>query len=119
MAPILNDVATDLDDLPRFEGTACSLSAEKRNQFDASFREPIRAHYASLQTLVLPVSPAAAWPLAKAAASKMPRFKVEHENEAGGVLEGVAVTRVLRFRDDWVVRLRPGEDGASTKVDMR
>jgi Protein of unknown function (DUF1499) len=41
-----------------------------------------------------------------AAAGKMPRWKIDHEDRAGGIIEGVAVTALLRFKDDWVIRLK-------------
>lgn len=41
-----------------------------------------------------------------AAAGTMTRWKIEHEDKAGGIIEGVAVTALLRFKDDWVIRVR-------------
>lgn len=48
-------------------------------------------------------------------------------DEAAGVIEGIAVTWVMRFRDDFAIRLTEvpvmvgtaGQDAASLRVDMR
>lgn len=51
------------------------------------------------------------------AAKKMPRWTIEYEDRAGGIIEGVAVSALLRFKDDWVIRVQGSGDQAV--VDMR
>lgn len=52
-----------------------------------------------------------------AVAKKFPRWNIEYEDSASGIIEGVAVTALLRFKDDWVIRVRGS--GTETVVDMR
>lgn len=48
------------------------------------------------------------------------RLSEEDASGDGGQVEGVAVTPLMKFKDDWVVRVRMGPAGAgSSLVDMR
>ncbi|KAL0038189.1 hypothetical protein WJX79_007214 [Trebouxia sp. C0005] len=37
-----------------------------------------------------------------AAAKEMPRWQLTHQDQAQGILEGVATTAIMRFKDDFV-----------------
>jgi uncharacterized protein (DUF1499 family) len=50
-------------------------------------------------------------------AREMPAWEITYEDAAAGIIEGVATTALFRFRDDFVIRIRP--DGAGARVDMR
>jgi uncharacterized protein (DUF1499 family) len=69
---------------------------------------------------LLLASPAAALDAAAAVARRTPGFTVETEDRAAGVLQGVATTRLVRFKDDFTVRVRPAPGGGGgSVVDMR
>ncbi|KAG2495383.1 hypothetical protein HYH03_006651 [Edaphochlamys debaryana] len=141
-APVLNDVSTDLDDPPQF------LVAPQR-ELPEAWRRKIRAAYPDVQPLRVRVPPGAAagaaaatgaseggavepevaavLDAATAAARGMPRWEVVAVR--GGALEAVSTTRLWRFKDDVVVRLRAeaggewqgaeGRAGAVVRVDVR
>jgi uncharacterized protein (DUF1499 family) len=52
-----------------------------------------------------------------AAAKRMPRWTVVYEDAATRVLEAVAITGLMRFRDDIVIVVRPAAGGSA--VHMR
>lgn len=64
----------------------------------------VAASYADVQPLVVSTPPAQAFDAALAAAKAMPRWEVVHEDREGGVIEAVATTAIMRFRDDVVIR---------------
>jgi uncharacterized protein (DUF1499 family) len=72
-------------------------------------------HYPHLQPQTFEQPPAQVVPVARAVAEAMPRWtKV---SEADGVIRAVAVTKVLRFKDDITIRVAP--DGNGSVVSMR
>ena len=48
----------------------------------------------------------------------MPRWTIQYQDREAGVIEGVATTKLLRFKDDFIIRLS-GSGDADTVVDMR
>ena len=112
MSPIINDVSTDLENPPRFTATQVG-------DLPQSFKGLIQKHYPDLQPQVfdskeVPKVFDAAVRVAKA----MPRWTVVAEDREGGVVEGYCVTALMRFRDDWVVRVSELRGGGAV-VDMR
>jgi uncharacterized protein (DUF1499 family) len=109
--PIINDVATDLDDPPTFR------RASGIPQLPEAFKASIRKAYPDLTTLRLTDVPLAdATAAAGRAAARMPRWEVKVADAER--LEGVATTRLLRFRDDFTFRFRAHGSGG-TAVDGR
>jgi uncharacterized protein (DUF1499 family) len=47
----------------------------------------------------------------------MPEWEVVHADPVEGRVQAVAVSRVFRFQDDVIVRVRPDEGGS--RVDVR
>jgi hypothetical protein len=68
--------------------------------------QAIRKHYGQLQPLVVPGGdPAQVFVAAKrAAANSLPNSRIVYEDAAGGLLELVDVTPLMKFKDDVVVR---------------
>lgn len=67
--------------------------------------QAIEKSYSHIQALkVSGRDPATVFAAAKAAASSLPRASIVHEDAAGGVLELLDVTAVVRFKDDVAVR---------------
>lgn len=112
MAPILNDVATDLANPPEF------VAKPNLNPLPADFKPQIfKAYQEELQALKLTCTAAQAYDACKAGTERMPRWHITSEDSTAGIIEGYAVTGLLRFRDDFVIRVR--QDGEAARVDMR
>lgn len=118
--PRINDIATNLDDVPVFEH-AQTLDANKGRNFGfpPENGDLIRKAYPELETLHLPIDVETVFIRAAAIArQRMPGWSVTVADSATGRIEAEVATRVLHFRDDVVIRIR--EDGAGgTLVDMR
>lgn len=111
MPPVINDVATDLNDPPQFVKAEVGPLPEK-------FKEIIRQHYPDLKPKIfLSTSKETVFAAAQEIVKQQRRWSITFENVDQGVIEGVAVTAVFRFRDDFVIRLR--QRGSDTVVDMR
>lgn len=106
-APRINDITTTPDDPPRFRSRPDYPPANAAVQKQA---------YPDLAPIALKQEPAAAFTAAAAAAKRMPRWEVVHEDAAARVLEAVATTGLLRFKDDVVVRVTPAEGGSAVHV---
>lgn len=117
--PPVNDVATDLADVPAF--TQAPKLPDNRGR-DFTYRrelEPVvRRAYPDLAPLTLAVPPERAYALALALAREQPRWEVTRQDAQALELEAVAESRLFRFPDDVVVRVRPAPGGGS-RVDVR
>lgn len=111
-APILNDVATDLSTPPAF------VKKTSLNPFPEDFKKPVAEYYTSLKPLRVNKGRSETFDACIRAAGKMPRWTIEHQDVTAGVIEGVARTKILRFKDDFVIRLSGAADSETT-VDMR
>jgi len=110
-APLINDVSTDLERPPAFR-------LARHGDLPSRFVPIIRNHYADLEPLRTKHEPAAVFQAAQALASERKRWRITVSDSSAGHLEVIAITRVLRFRDDVVVRVAAGDIG-ETVVDMR
>jgi uncharacterized protein (DUF1499 family) len=75
-----------------------------------------RAGYPDLVTLDLPLSSDAAFAKAMQTAKTM-EWEIVSSRQADGMIEATATTAWFGFRDDIVVRIRPG--GQHSRVDVR
>lgn len=117
-APLINDVTTTPDDPPSFRRAA--LLPENRGRdmtYPGTNIAPQRRAYPDLAPLTRNEPPAAAYEAALAAARRMPRWNVIAEDATTRVIEAVATTGLLRFKDDVVIEVRP--KGAGSAVHMR
>jgi len=105
--PAINDITTDPDDPPAFSS---------RPAYPPEFAALQREAYPDLAPLRLAQAPDAAFAAAAGAARGL-GWQIAREDAAAGVLEATDTTRVFRFVDDVVVRVRP--DGAGTRIDLR
>lgn len=116
--PRINDISTDLEDVPLF----VHAQDEPQNQgrymgYPEEFKPVVRDFYKSLKPLQVAAAPEAVFLQAQALAREQPRWQVTAVDPQAMTFEGVVETRLFRFRDDFVVRVRP--DGTGTRVDMR
>ena len=124
--PAIHDVATDLDDLPRFVRLKVradnleNIPDEGKPELEAMAPEERwkalhRAHYGDIRTVRLAVPPAKA--VRRAAALAEDRgWQVALVDQDG--VEATATSTFFRFKDDVVVRVRPAPGGGS-QIDMR
>lgn len=118
--PPINDVATDLQDVPAFSHAAkLPENAGRDLAFPPHFQDVVEAHYADLKPLRLSESPDAAFQRAVALARTTPRWEVTHVDPGQRTFEGVAKSGIFRFEDDFVVRVQPDGASSGARVDMR
>jgi uncharacterized protein (DUF1499 family) len=121
--PVINDVTTDPIDPPRFEAIARLRSRESNPIAYAGLRaaELQRAAYPDIEPLLVNVTPQQAYDTALAVIARRKWRVVDaRPPQAGrrdGLVEAVARTAIMGFRDDIVIRVRPAREGA--RVDIR
>lgn len=114
-APMINDITTDVEDPPVFV-FAPTVTGSDMAYDAAAYAAPTRAAYADLQTIVLTIPPDRAFGRVESAAGLL-GWQVTHADREAGILEATDTTRIFRFVDDVVVRVRPS--GAGSEVDVR
>jgi len=117
--PPINDISTDLQDVPDFtQARTLPENAGRDLSYPEDFKEVVRHFYPDLKSLKLAEPPEVVFERAVARAQEHPGWTVTRVDAQARTLEGVAESRLFRFRDDFVVRVRP-EEGGGTRVDMR
>lgn len=117
-APRINDFTTDTADPPTFEQAKTLPQNQGRDlSYPRDFAAIQQECCADLQPAKLAVSPAEAYERALKTARAMPAWTVTRADPAGPAIEAVATSKVFRFQDDVVIRVRP--DGGGSRVDMR
>jgi uncharacterized protein (DUF1499 family) len=117
--PAIHDVATDTADPPPY----VALKAERDRSWNGSeyggeaVAEKQRKAYPDIAPVGSALPPGEAFGRALEVARGMD-WKVAGADAAEGRIEATDTTRTFRFKDDVVIRVRPGADGAS-RVDVR
>lgn len=121
--PPISDITTDPIDPPRFEAIARLRSREANPVVYAGLyaAELQKAAYPDIEPLTVSVPPPAAYEAVRAIIVKR-RWQIINErtpqpSRRDGLIEAVARTPVMGFRDDVVVRIRATSEG--TRVDAR
>jgi uncharacterized protein (DUF1499 family) len=119
--PAISDIATDPDNPPRFDVLA-RLRPRGRNDYPGkTTAERQRAAYPDIVPLQLNVPPKTAYDVTLALITKRKWRVVDPKPPApgrrDGVIEAVAQTLIMGFRDDVVVRVSPL--GQGSRVDVR
>jgi hypothetical protein len=113
MAPVLNDVATDLNKPPEF------VSKANLNPLPPSFKSKtydFPPYREQLQALSVDGTLAPVFEACKRSCSHMPGWKLTNVDAQRGIIEGFATTLLMRFKDDFVIRLQ--ENAGKTRIDM-
>lgn len=116
--PLLNDVTTDVDDPPPFVALfplRAQAGAATAYPGPATARAQ-QAAYPDVRPLAVAKPPEAAFAAALDAARHL-GWTIVAEEPATGRIEAIATTRLLRFNDDVVIRIRPAASGST--VDVR
>lgn len=118
--PAVPDVTTDLADPPRYDVIA-RLRARGSNDYPAAQAAKQRAAYPELATLQLAASPQVAYEAALDVVTKRKWRVVDARaplpGRRDGIIEAVARSPVMGFRDDVVIRVRGAGNGA--RIDVR
>ncbi len=130
--PNINDITTDYDNPPQFVNPP-GLTADSM-KYDRARLEPIQTrYYPKLGPLRLDEKPDDAFVRVKAAANaanlagrqmaaqipSVPGWFIVYIDPATRTIEGVETSYLFRFRDDFVIQVRPGPDPNSSLVEMR
>lgn len=130
--PNISDVTTDCDNPPRFVNPP-GLSP-KLMKYDRVRLEPIqKKYYPKFGPLRLDENPGAAFASVRVAANvpplaglqmagqipSAPGWFITYINPATRTIEGVDTSYLFRFRDDFVIQVRPGPEPNTSLVEMR
>jgi uncharacterized protein (DUF1499 family) len=118
--PRINDITTDTERPPAFVH-APALAANAGRDLDypgETFARAQRAGYGELAPLRLALPPDEAFARVRRAAAAMEGWTLTREDAAARAVEGVDTSRLFRFQDDFVIEVRPAEDGGAV-VHMR
>lgn len=117
--PRINDITTDTENPPPFVAATSDPANRGRDMSypGHSFAEQQRAGYPDLRPLRLAAAPAGAFACAQATAAGMPGWEMRRMDAEAHVLEGTATSWLFRFRDDFVIEIRP--EGSGSVVHMR
>jgi uncharacterized protein (DUF1499 family) len=117
-APRINDVSTSLEAPPELVA-AREVPANRGRDltFPKPFEQVVRDAYPNLQPLRLPGTPEQVFERALFLARTRPDWRITRVDRETLTFEGEATTKLFRFRDDFVVRVRPAAEGAV--LDMR
>jgi uncharacterized protein (DUF1499 family) len=116
--PPINDITTDFADPPQFTALAREAPNAGRDMSypGEEFASQQRAGYPDLAPIPFLGPPDRAFAAAKMAIESF-GWKVVSADEAAGTIEATDTSRIFRFVDDIVIRIRPQPTGAI--VDMR
>jgi uncharacterized protein (DUF1499 family) len=118
--PQINDITTDTANPPRFDVLA-RLRPRDRIAYPAFFAAAQQKAYPDVVPLELDVPARTAFDVALKVVTKNRWLVVDARPPAGarrdGVIEAVARTTIMGFRDDVVVRVTPEPDGS--RIDVR
>lgn len=116
--PPINDVSTDLNDVPQFvRATKLRENVGRDMSFPDAFKPIVRTHYGDLSTITVGETPDALMDKTVALLKQKPFFELTREDREAKEIEGTAETSFFKFKDDFIVRFRPV--GQSTQIDMR
>jgi uncharacterized protein (DUF1499 family) len=121
--PPINDITTDFADPPEFIHASEIVDNGGRNmKYDPTkYENAQKQGYANKPSIgPMPVDTGADATFAKvdALAKQMPTWEITYEDPKTRTIEGVATSSLFRFKDDFVIRVKAGDNGKSI-VDMR
>jgi uncharacterized protein (DUF1499 family) len=119
--PAITDITTDTANPPRFEALARQRPRDRTDYPGQAVAALQRAGYPDLAPLELDVAPKVAYDAALALATKR-KWTIADSRaptlaRRDGVIEAVARTPIMGFRDDVVIRVTP--IGQGSRIDMR
>jgi len=116
--PRINDITTDTASPPQFAHAGALEGNHGRDMAypGESFAAQQRAGYPDLAPLQLPLAPEEAFKRVEGAARTVKNWEITRVDATAHALEGVATSGFFRFRDDFVVEVRPHEGGSIVQM---
>lgn len=116
--PRINDITTDTENPPQFTQAQRLEENQGRDlSYPGDFAAQQRDGYGDIEPLRLDDEPGAAFARVLAAANDIDTWEITLADPGIRKIEGVDTTWLFRFRDDFVIEVRP--DGAGSVVHMR
>ncbi|MGH7815469.1 MAG: DUF1499 domain-containing protein [Candidatus Binataceae bacterium] len=118
--PAINDITTDVNNPPEFIHAQTLPANRGRDlKYDkALYAARQRAGYGIVAPLKEKLDPAAAFKRVQEVAMRVPAWTITYRNPAAMTIEGVAVSKLFRFPDDFAIQVRPAPGGGSL-IEMR
>jgi uncharacterized protein (DUF1499 family) len=119
--PMASDLTTDASNPPKFVHSAQLPANRGRDMSYSSTSARVQAAsplYASLMPLKLAGKPDDVFKRVAIVAGEIPSWHIISNDPATRTLEGIAVSKVFRFNDDFIIQVRPADNGGSL-VEMR
>ncbi len=115
--PVIHDITTDVIDPPAFTQTL-KIRDKSANSLaiNADTLHLQQTAYPDIKTGHSTMNSAQAFEQATSVAKKM-GWEITLSDPEAGVIEAVATTTVMAFKDDIIIRLKPAESG--TLIDLR
>ena len=119
--PAINDISTDLQKIPAFTTAQTLPENQHRNmQFAPEFNPIIQEKYPELQPFLLDATPDEVYAQAlRHAETQHPDWTITHRDPKTRTIEGIAVTKVFRWRDDFIIRVSETDSKTTARLDMR
>jgi uncharacterized protein (DUF1499 family) len=117
--PRINDITTDMERAPEFVAVV-RLPANQGREMGyqpATYAAEQRRGYPDLGPLKMTLPPDEVFRRVQEAARRRPGWELIREDAAQRVVEGTDTSTIFRFKDDFVIEVRP--DGGGSAVHMR
>jgi uncharacterized protein (DUF1499 family) len=118
--PAINDITTDYANPPEFTHAQDLPDNRGRDmKYDAAkYMAAAKSGYPKLAPLSVGPAPEKVFARVEKLAVNAPGWRITYDDPKTMTLEGVAISRLFRFRDDFVIQVRPADTGGSL-VEMR
>jgi uncharacterized protein (DUF1499 family) len=118
--PPINDITTDFDHPPEFTNAQQGNANRGRDmKYDRTkYADRQLQGYGPLAPLKMPEPPDDAFKAVQRTAAQMPTWTITMTDPATRTIEGYATSKLFHFNDDFVIQVRPGDDGGSL-LEMR
>jgi uncharacterized protein (DUF1499 family) len=117
--PRINDITTDTENPPSFVNAPNLPENSGRDMAypGEEFARQQKAGYPNLAALRLPIPPEQAFSRVQLAARGVDSWTITREDATARALEGYDTSALFRFKDDFVIEVRPADGGSA--VHMR
>lgn len=116
--PPINDITTDTINPPQFV-RAPSLTGRDMTYVRDAFAPQQQAAYPDLRPLTINAVADGVFKQVEAAARRMPGWEITRDDAAARAIEGVATSRLFRFKDDFVIEVRPRDNDSTVQMRSR
>jgi uncharacterized protein (DUF1499 family) len=121
--PPINDITTDFTDPPEFvHATEVVENSARDMKYNAAkYENAQKQGYAKrppIGSMAMDSDTDATFAKVEALARQMPSWEISYADPKTRTIEGVSTSSLFRFKDDFVIRVKPADNGKSI-VDMR